>query len=495
MMCFVGVMGLTLITKAGVQAAAATAPAIYAGLRGVAGDAIEPGEPFFVGVRLEAPFESAAAVELSPKSGTWADGVSFVWEGNNEILPARAAFTASTEPLRQLDEEEALTGEWLIGAAATSQLAPGRYQLRVQFTIAGERGWSGTVVSEPLTVNVVAVVNSPERDVQRVMALASEALVTGHLQEAAHRVDGLLAAQPDNERLLLLRAKICARAGDLRGAMICLNRAMTGEEAESATHPSIELFTLSEQVSEAMMTAGWYEKVLPAWSKLPSSVLAPRLTAQTSAVANAQPAAKPEPQPGRAETSSAAPVTPASNRLNGSEPSPTKPGAPTPGVLVAANAVAEADILAEVNGQWASSAIAGSHYAKTSYTAMEATGAPNVPRASDSAKAWCHHGESKGREWLEVTYAKPVHATQVRVRQSLNPGTIVKVEAIEADGTSHVWWEGKDPGLSAPTGTIAWFSVRVPKTDYPVEKIKLTLDLSLRIGWKQIDAVQLVGAP
>jgi hypothetical protein len=40
---------------------------------------------------------------------------------------------------------------------------------------------------------------------------------------------------------------------------------------------------------------------------------------------------------------------------------------------------------------------------------------------------------------------------------------------------------------------IAWFAVRVPKTSYLVAKVKVTLKLPTVPGWKQIDAVQLVG--
>ena len=48
-------------------------------------------------------------------------------------------------------------------------------------------------------------------------------------------------------------------------------------------------------------------------------------------------------------------------------------------------------------------------------------------------------------DWLKVTFAKPVPATEVRVRQNDASGGIAKIEAIEANGTAHVWWEGVDP--------------------------------------------------
>jgi hypothetical protein len=58
----------------------------------------------------------------------------------------------------------------------------------------------------------------------------------------------------------------------------------------------------------------------------------------------------------------------------------------------------------------------------------------------------------------------------VRIRQNDTVGAIAKVEAIEPDGTVHVWWEG-------------------------VAKVKVSLDLTVVTGWKEIDAVQLVGRP
>ena len=95
-------------------------------------------------------------------------------------------------------------------------------------------------------------------------------------------------------------------------------------------------------------------------------------------------------------------------------------------------------------------------------------------------------------DWLEVTFAKPVQATGVRVRQNDAPGALAKVEAIEPDGTIHLWWEGVDPHQRAAVREIVWFAVRVRETPYLVSRIKLTLNLASGPGYKEIDAVQLV---
>ena len=83
----------------------------------------------------------------------------------------------------------------------------------------------------------------------------------------------------------------------------------------------------------------------------------------------------------------------------------------------------------------------------------------------------------------------------MRVRQSDASGAIAKVEAIEPDGTAHVWWEGADPYKAPAIREIVWFAVRVPPTAYRVARVKLTLNLASGPGYKQIDAVQLVAAP
>ncbi len=55
---------------------------------------------------------------------------------------------------------------------------------------------------------------------------------------------------------------------------------------------------------------------------------------------------------------------------------------------------------------------------------------------------------------------------------------IARIEAIDPDGTAHVWWEGIDPYGTPGTREIVWFAVRVPPTDYLVAKVKITLNLA-----------------
>jgi hypothetical protein len=139
--------------------------------------------------------------------------------------------------------------------------------------------------------------------------------------------------------------------------------------------------------------------------------------------------------------------------------------------------------------------MAKTQYGKTQYSAMQATGAPNIKVAGNSPDAWCPATRTGGKDWLEATFANPIHATGVRVRQNDAAGAITRIEAIEVDGTAHVWWEGTDPYQVPAVREIAWFAVRVPRTDYLVAKVKIDLNLDSGPGYKQIDAVQLVAVP
>lgn len=160
-------------------------------------------------------------------------------------------------------------------------------------------------------------------------------------------------------------------------------------------------------------------------------------------------------------------------------------------------ALAEQKIADDPAGQWAVSAKASSTFAsgsdeKAGYSAWQSTGAPNVTRYSDSTESWASKEQDKGIEWLEVGFAKPVHATELRIRQTNAPGAIIKVELIDDNGGRHGIFSGVDE-TTYPAQTITWFNARTGKTDYLVKGAAITLATNAVAGWNEIDAVQLVG--
>jgi hypothetical protein len=184
-----------------------------------------------------------------------------------------------------------------------------------------------------------------------------------------------------------------------------------------------------------------------------------------------------------------APAAPAPVTLASSEGG----SADTTSKLAAADwAIKQDQIKNDPDGQWAISATSSSSYndaqGAQAWSANQTVGAPNVEAYADDGHAWAPKTQDSGIEWLDLKYPRAVHATEVRVRESFNSGTIIKVELIDEGGTAHTVWAGNDP-----TTGLNYLLVKFPKTDYKAGEVKITLATNIGPGWKEIDAVQLVG--
>ena len=186
-----------------------------------------------------------------------------------------------------------------------------------------------------------------------------------------------------------------------------------------------------------------------------------------------------------------APATPAASAA------PAAP--PTAAEIEAARKKAQIDwalkqdeIKNDPNGQWATQAAASSTFndakGNASYSANQATGEPNVQVYSTTPQAWSAKTPDSGIEWLELTFAKSVHATAVRVRESSGSGALIKIEVFDDKGASHTVWNGTDS-----TKELNYLIADFPKTMFKTNRVKLTLATNVVSGWNQIDAVQLVG--
>lgn len=156
-------------------------------------------------------------------------------------------------------------------------------------------------------------------------------------------------------------------------------------------------------------------------------------------------------------------------------------------------ALKQDEIKHDPQGQWAIAATASSTYndAKNqdSWSANQATGAPNVDHYADDGHAWTTKTQDSGIEWLDLRYPKPVHAEEVRVRESCGSGAVIKVEVVDEQGSPHTVWAGNDP-----TTDLNYLMVKFPKTAYKTDRVKITLATNVVRGWNEIDAVQLVGS-
>jgi hypothetical protein len=141
--------------------------------------------------------------------------------------------------------------------------------------------------------------------------------------------------------------------------------------------------------------------------------------------------------------------------------------------------------------QWAQSARASSEYTGGSWSAMQATGKPDTMSAGDAPTAWASLLADGGIEWLELTYENAVTPELVRVRETFNPGAVVRLEVLDPEGAWRQVWEGKDTTRDCP----GWLELPVPALPYPIRTIRVILDTASVPGWNEIDAVEVVGAP
>lgn len=487
-------------------------PDVAISLRGVADGVVEQGEPLRIALILTA---DGGEIILAPESGTWVDAIEVALMSNSGTALRATPVGKPESATITLDEDRVASGLWRMTPDAVKALAPGDYRVRARLSIQkaapGSNGWTGVVESLEEPLAVVPASGDAQRRSQRALALAHDALLDERLEAAADIVDELLSEQADDVSAWTVRAVISERAGNAPAALLTINHALNvatrGNDAEGFGLRNVELFEIRRRLESAL---GDYPSVdvLPDWTWPRVLIDAPLLP-----LASEPPVLGPGPAIAKVDSSSAvhgrsessvttaaasgapapATSTPAADSAVSEEANPAAPAVRIDKVtLVPTGDVDEAGILADPAAQWASTAIASSEYGRDRYNAMQATGVPNVPAYSDHPNAWCHSGASVSHEWLELGFASPANATGIHIRQTYTPGTLSKIEAFGVDGMATVLWEGKDPN-AYPRGQIGWFVLHFPETEFAVARVRLTLNVSAISGWKQIDAVQLVG--
>jgi hypothetical protein len=192
-------------------------------------------------------------------------------------------------------------------------------------------------------------------------------------------------------------------------------------------------------------------------------------------------------------TAPARAAVPAATTAGSAPSAPSGASVDTTSKLAAAEwAIKQDAIKNDPDGQWAVSATASSTYGDAkgtaSWSANQVTGLPNVDKYGDDGNAWAPKTQDAGIEWLDVKFPKPVHATEIRVRESCGSGAVIKVELFDEQGVAHTAWAGNDP-----TTELNYLIVKLPKTDYKTDRVKVTLATNVIPGWNEIDAIQLVG--
>jgi hypothetical protein len=195
-----------------------------------------------------------------------------------------------------------------------------------------------------------------------------------------------------------------------------------------------------------------------------------------------------------------APTSPAPAAASVPAPAPAPAAEPTPEEVERAKkqakldyATMENDYLNDALGQWAESAKASSTYgddkgtALTNYLPAEVVGAPN-------GKTWWNNHTDMGFDSVEATYAKPVHATEVRIVCS--DSAVQSISKVEVQDTAGGWstvWSGLNSAKPELNGPRNWFVKKFPKTSTQVKAVKVTFANNLAAYYKEVDAIQLIG--
>jgi hypothetical protein len=469
---------------------------------------IRPGWPLLLEVYLTNT--GSGPLQLAPRGAAWPQAleVKMADAPDGVVLPF-ALTQPSPGNLLTLPPAAVTSYLMALSGAATAALSTGAHRLQASYVISDGDGWHGKADAEVVLVVAEPGVQIEGEVLQLALLTATIQAAQTHYDEAAQTLRGYLANDPNAIPALALMAEALEAKGDTDRAYLYAAAALAvydkSKDAWKTGEPPVRLLQLRKRLWTQVLAATpdtAPAQPLPAAAPAPASM--PDQTAPVQAtlpaiipvpVSSAPSGPSPQaagvgssPGPVRPDTTSPAPASVAAS----SSPSDATSTTPAPGTVVSWDRLKEADILKEANGQWASAATASTQYRPEDYSAKQATGVPDVPSYADNRYAWTPSTAERQAEWLELVFAKPVHATEVRVRQSFNPGTIVKVEAVAADGAIHLLWSGRDPN-NYPKNQVVWFVVRFPQTDYPVQRVRLTLDTPAAKGWKQIDAVQLVG--
>ncbi|SHN43754.1 hypothetical protein SAMN05192549_11853 [Duganella sacchari] len=157
--------------------------------------------------------------------------------------------------------------------------------------------------------------------------------------------------------------------------------------------------------------------------------------------------------------------------------------------------VMEDKYLNDPRGQWATDAKASSVFGDDNGRKPSESNLPVRATGAADDHSWTNNNIDKGFDWLELSYAKPVNATEVRVVLPGGKGAeaINKVELQDTDGKWNTVWEGMSEVKRDQRGSRTWFVRTFDKTAYKVKGVKITLANNLQREYKEVDAVQLVG--
>jgi hypothetical protein len=196
----------------------------------------------------------------------------------------------------------------------------------------------------------------------------------------------------------------------------------------------------------------------------------------------------------------AAPPPPAATPAPAPAPVPAPAAEPTAAERERAEKQAKLDYatmedryINDSKAQWATSAKSSSTFGDDNgKTPSDSSIAANTTGPVDG-KTWTNNHQDIGFDTLELSYGKPVSATEVRAVTGDYASAISKLELRAGDGTWSTVWSGVNEDKPEKRGGRTWFVRSFAKTATQVNGVRLTFANNVASGYKTVDAVQLVG--
>jgi hypothetical protein len=136
---------------------------------------------------------------------------------------------------------------------------------------------------------------------------------------------------------------------------------------------------------------------------------------------------------------------------------------------------------------WAEYAEATSQFSNSSWSALQAIGAPDTFNCGDYGTAWASES-STGQDELWVYFPYVVIPTQLTIFETYNPGAIIAVDLILPDGSRLPISNSSEPGAPCPGSMI----LDIDTSSTAIGAV-IQLDQTITGSWNEIDAVQMVG--
>ncbi len=142
--------------------------------------------------------------------------------------------------------------------------------------------------------------------------------------------------------------------------------------------------------------------------------------------------------------------------------------------------------------QWASRVVGVSSEKKgepygEQYKASQALGKPSkLPEVGESPCAWApFYADGTADEWIQVGFAKPMHARQIVVAENVNPGAVVRVIVIDGKGAEHPVYEV----TSIQPRTDPLLRIFPKDSTLMCHQLKIVINGAALKGLNQIDAI------